>query len=70
MANKKTDFQVTVGYKACVCFSIKAETEEEARKKAIDIVRDKGIYEGDMQDEWFKVAGVLNMDDSWNMVQS
>ena len=52
---KKTEFQVT---------------EEEAKSKVLETVRETGIYDGEINDEWFRVAGILDMDDSWNMVQS
>lgn len=30
MKTKKTEYQVTVGYKAVVCFTLNAENEEQA----------------------------------------
>lgn len=64
----KTNYHVTIGYKAVATFEIKAETPEEAKNIALDKVDKKGIYEGSVDYETVKVAGVLNMDESWNMV--
>lgn len=68
MSNKKTEFQVTIGYKAVVCFNVKADDAEAAKKMILDKVREKGIYDGELQDETYSAAGILNLDDSWNMV--
>lgn len=67
---KKTEYQVTVGYKAIVSFFIKAESEEEAKKMALEKVREVGIYEGELQDETYGADGVLNMDKTWNMLNN
>lgn len=68
---KKTQFKVTVGYKAVVCFTVKAETEEEAKKIILERVRVDGIYTGgEIQDETYGADGILNMDKTWNMVNS
>lgn len=68
MKAKKTEYQVTVGYKAVVCFTVYAETPEEANKIALQKVKEKGIYEGDLQDETYGADGILNVDKTWNMV--
>jgi hypothetical protein len=70
-----TNYQITIGYKAVVCVNLKAETEEIAKTNAIKIMktqRDKMfIRQGfDLQDDNFKADGVLNMDETWNMIQS
>lgn len=66
---KKTEFQVTVGYKAVVCFTVKAENEDEAKKIALDIVKNDGIYtKSELQDETYSADGILNLDKTWNMV--
>lgn len=66
---KKTEFQVTIGYKAVVNFTVKADDAEAAKKMILDKVREKGIYDGELQDETYSAAGILNLDDSWNMVK-
>jgi len=65
---KKTEYQVTVGYKAVVCFTIKAEDAEAAKQTVLAIVKEQGIYEGELQDETYGADGILNMDTTWNMV--
>ncbi len=65
---KKTEFQITIGYKAVVNFIVKADDAEAAKKMILDKVREKGIYDGELQDETYSAAGILNLDDSWNMV--
>ena len=69
------NYQVTIGYKACISIDIKAESEDQAKKKAVEIMkkqRDKMFTKTgfDLQDDSFKADGVLNMDETWNMVQS
>jgi hypothetical protein len=71
MATK--NFQVTIGYKSVVCIDVKAETEEEAKKKAIAIMskeKDKMFVKQNvnLQDDSYKADGVLNMDETWNML--
>lgn len=71
MATK--NFQVTIGYKSVVCIDVKAETEEEAKKKAIAIFgkeKDKMFVKQNvnLQDDNYKADGILNMDETWNML--
>lgn len=68
MKSKKANFQVTIGYRAIVTFDIKAEDAEQAKKIVLLQVKEIGIYNGDVQDETYSAAGVLNVDESWNMV--
>lgn len=35
MTKKKTEFQVTIGYKAVLSVNVKADTEDEAKQKAL-----------------------------------
>lgn len=68
-----TNYQVTIGYKAVITISIKAESEIEAKKQAIDKMikqRDKMFLDKsvDLQDDTIKANGVLNLDETWNML--
>lgn len=67
------NFQVTISYKSVVCIDVKAETEEEAKKKAVAIMgkeKDKMFLKQNvnLQDDSYKADGVLNMDDTWGML--
>jgi hypothetical protein len=69
----KTEYQVTIGYKAVVCVSVISESEERAREQALAIFKadhekwfkKRGV---DLQDDNFSVAGVVNMDETWNIL--
>ena len=64
----KTNYEVTIHFQTLLIVQIKANSEEEAKEKARTLVIDKGIYAKNVsvQDNELKVAGALNMDDSWN----
>ena len=68
------NFEVTISYKAVITVNVKAENEEEARKlglqKFIDSERKKWYPRQDinLQDDSYKVSGVLNMSESWDML--
>ena len=32
-----TNYQITIGYKAVICVDVKADSEEEGKKKALEI---------------------------------
>ncbi len=71
MATK--NFQVTIGYKSVVCIDVKAGNEDEAKKKAVAIFgeeKDKMFLKNNvnLQDDNYKADGVLNMDETWNML--
>lgn len=67
MKTKKTEFQITVGYKAVVNFIIKAENEDEAKKIILERIKNDGIYlDSEIQDENYAADGVLNMDRTYN----
>lgn len=71
MANK--NYQVTIGYKSVVCVDVKAESEDEAKKKAVKIFSDErhkmfNKRNVTLQDDSFRADGVLNMDETWNML--
>ncbi len=66
------NYQVTIGYKAVITFDVKAESEGDAKDEAIkemNKIRDK-IYKGKaiLQDDNYKADGILNMDETWNML--
>jgi hypothetical protein len=70
-----TNYQVTIGYKAVISISIKAVDEDDAKEQAVEIMkkqRDKMFKRQDfeLQDDSFAAHGVLDMDETWNMVQS
>ena len=68
------NFQVTIGYKAVINVDVKATTEEEAKKKALQVFKDKEHQKWfnrkdiNLQDDTFGTQGVLNMDETWNML--
>lgn len=69
----KTNFQVTIGYKAVVVVNVKAENEKEAKEKAVEIFKNRKdkIYtrtELELQDDNYGANGCLNMDETWNML--
>jgi len=68
------NYQVTIGYKAVIAVSVKAESEQVAKAMALeDFERKergkwfKGKYIF-LQDDSFSVAGAVNMDKSWNAI--
>lgn len=74
MAKKKTNYTVTIGYKAVIEVRVKADSEAEAKKLATADFDDKfrlpGATNIDINDDKFAVQGIINMDETWNMVQS
>ena len=65
---KKTNYQLTIGYKAVICVNIKAENEEQAKKLALEEFEKYRNFGNkcDIQDDLFNVYGVLDMDKTWN----
>lgn len=67
-----TNYEITIGYKAVITVDIKANSEQEAKEKAINEFvknRDKMFRSKvDLQDDTYKVHGVLDMDETWNML--
>lgn len=64
-----TNYNITIGYKAALTFDIKAENKEEAEKKALDFfIKQRGFKSQKIriEDDAFKVDGVLDMDNTWN----
>lgn len=67
--SKKTEFSVTIGYKAVIIISVKAETAEAAKLKALYIVKEHGIYtKSAILDEAYGADGIVNMDKTWKML--
>ena len=69
-----TNYQVTIGYRAIIQIDVKAETEEEAKKKAVNLFtereRSKWFQRKDimLSDDNYGADGVMNLDNTWNMV--
>lgn len=67
----KTNYQITIGYKAVICVDVKASDEKEAKEKALEMFkksRDKSFSTNSIhiQDDTFNTHGILNMDETWN----
>ena len=69
-----TNYQVTIGYKAVINIDVKSDSEEAARKEALEIFRDKerkkwyNTKNVNLQDDSFADYGVLDMDETWNQL--
>lgn len=70
MTKKKTEYQVTIGYKAVVSVNVKADNEEEAKKKAMDYFNDYRHFgnSANIEDDNYAIEGCLNMTKTWNML--
>jgi len=69
----KTNYDVTIGYRAVICATIKAESEEQARETALkefEKFRSNANKGGNLQlsDDTVEIAGVLDLDKSWNIL--
>jgi hypothetical protein len=64
------NYQATIGYKAIITIQVKAENEKEAKEMALEIMkqqRDKiSNRKVHLEDDNFKVDGILNLDETWN----
>lgn len=69
---KKINYQITIGYKAIVQIDVKADNEEDAKKQALEYLKSFEHFgnKSDIADSNYKVDGILNVDETWNMVQS
>jgi hypothetical protein len=69
---KKINYSVTIGYKAVIQIDIKADNEEDAKKQALEYFNQYRFFgnKSTINDDNYKVEGILNMDATWNMVQS
>lgn len=67
-----TNYDITIGYRAVLSVGIKANSEDEAKEKAInEFVKARNKMLGgkvNLQDDTFKVNGILDMDETWNML--
>jgi hypothetical protein len=69
----KTNYQVTIGYKSVVCVNLLSETEDEAKGTAMDLFEKEhqkwyGKHGIELQDDSYCIGGVLNMDETWNLL--
>lgn len=67
-----TNYEVTIGYKAVISINVKAESEEDAKVMAVDIMRQRRDkmpnYKCFIQDDNFEADGIINMDATWNQL--
>lgn len=72
MSKQKTHYCLTVGYKAVLSINVKADSIEEAKKLGLEEMKkvQKRISNNktDLQDDNFKIDGVVDMDASWNIL--
>lgn len=66
------NYQITFGYRAVITIDVKALSESEAKQVALlemDKFKDRA-YKGKvlLQDDTYKVDGILNMDETWNIL--
>jgi hypothetical protein len=67
----KTNYQVTIGYKAVITVNINADSEQEARKQALEYFKEKerkkwyNSKNVQLEDDSYADQGVLNMDETW-----
>jgi len=65
---KKTNYQVTIGYKAVVSVNVKASNEDEAKKIALEEFEKYRHFGSkcDIQNDTYDAYGILDMDKTWN----
>jgi len=67
-----TNYDITIGYRAVISVAVKANSEEEAKEKALDeFVKSRNKMIGGkvlLNDDTFKVHGIVDMDETWNML--
>jgi len=68
-----TNYQITIGYKSILTIDVKAENEADAKKIALDKMktvqtRISGVKNVNLNDDNYKVDGIINMDETWNML--
>lgn len=70
----KTNYNITIGYKAVITINVKADNEAEAKEAAKKIFEDtvrKKPYQNSkvvLEDDTYKVDGILDMDRTWNQL--
>jgi len=66
-----TNYSVTIGYRAVITVSAKAENEAEAKKLAVEIFKKQRDriknHNVTIEDDNFKADGCVDMDATWNM---
>jgi lipase chaperone LimK len=69
---KKKEYQVSIGYKAVIQVTVKSEDAEKAKLDALDYFRQYEHFgnKSEILDSNFGADGVVDMDATWNMVQS
>ena len=61
----KENYQITIAYKAVITVEVKTEAKELGLKYFQQNRSFKGKHIN-LEDDYFKVEGVLNMDKTWN----
>lgn len=69
------NYSVTIGYKSVISINVKAKSEQEAKDKSLEIFnkeRQKPYSNKNMnlEDDEIKVAGILNLDESFNLLNN
>jgi len=68
----KTNYDITIGYRAVICATVKAESEEQAKELALkEFDKFRSSSNGgklSLSDDSFEIAGVLDLDKSWNIL--
>lgn len=66
------NYELTIGYRAVICASVKAENEEQAKELALKEIGKfrNGANKGKLtlEDDTVSVGGVLDMDLTWNIL--
>lgn len=68
------NYQVTIGYRAVITVDVKAESEEDARMKALDLFKKKerepfcNSKGFSLCDDRYAADGVVDMDETWNAI--
>lgn len=69
-----TNYEITIGYKAVITVDIKANSEEQAKELAInEFVKNRNkmiVGKVSLQEDNFKVHGILDMDETWGMLDN
>lgn len=70
---KKTNYRITIGYKAVISVEVQANSEDEAKLIALEEFkkrRDNKMYGKNiiLEDDLFGVDGVVNQDKTWGML--
>lgn len=65
---KKTNYEITIGYRAVVTVEVKAESEAEAKQIGMDYFTNQRFFgsKSNIEDDTYRVDGIINMDNTWN----